>query len=327
MESWLIREENYASDMDTIVWPYLNERKREIQIKTKGGEAIAVYNYHADNAEKMVVISHGFTETAHKYAEVIYYFLIHGYEVYILEHTGHGNSYRMSEDLCKVHVDTYNRFVHDLLKVISFARHEHPELPLTLYGHSMGGGIAGVAAGRKPEWFDRVILSSPMVQPQTGNVPWIITKLLSAAACVVGKGENYVMGHGPYKGLEDFATSASMSEARFNYYQAYRVKEPKAQMSGASYGWLKAAVHIHEELIQKTYKKVKMPLLLVQAESDQSVRNDAQDHFMELLKNEPGNQARMVQIPGAKHEIFNAKDETLDIYWKEIFEKVQEESV
>lgn len=318
MENWLIREENYKEEMDTVVWPYLRERRRELRSCKKENEALAVYNYHADNASQVVVISHGFTETAHKYAEVIYYFLIHGYEVYILDHCGHGKSYRMVEDICKVHVDSYNRYVRDLMQVVSLARKEHPELPLTLYGHSMGGGIAGVAAGRKPEWFDRVILSSPMIQPQAGGIPWGVTALLAEGACLLGKSEEYIAGHGPYQGLEDFASSAAMSKARFDYYQAYRVQEPSAQTSGASYGWIRAAVHINRELMKETYKKLKMPFLLLQAESDQYVSNEAQERFMELLKKENGNCAEMVQISGTKHEIFNAQDETVDSYWKQI---------
>lgn len=319
MEKWLIREEHYAEDMDSIVWPYLKERKREFRIKTSDGKALAVYHYHADHPKQVVVISHGFTETAHKYAEVIYYFLLHGYEVYMPEHCGHGKSYRLTEDPCKVHVDSYNRYVNDLLKVVFYAKKSHKELPLTLFGHSMGGGIAAVTAGRKPEWFDRVILSSPMIQPKTNGIPWGIAEFCCMAACALGKAESYVFGHGPYKGLEEFAHSASKSKKRFDYYQAYRLKEPSAQMNGASFGWLRAAADIHKELMKESYKKLKMPLLLLQASSDQSVRNDAEDHFMELLNGVPGSQAVMYQIPGTKHEIFNSEDKTVNEYWKLIF--------
>lgn len=319
MESWLIHEEYYAEEMDQIVWPYLNERKKEMRLKTREGELLAVYHFYAEKPEQMVVISHGFTETAHKFAEVIYYFLIHGYDVYVLDHCGHGKSYRMVDDLCKVHIDTYHRYVRDLLKVTALARRENPDLPLTLYGHSMGGGIAALAAGRKPERFQRVILSSPMIQPQTGGIPWVVTEILSGVMCMLGQSRTYVFGHGPYKGLEDFESSASMSRARFDYYQAYRSTEPLAQMSGATFGWIRAAVQIHKELMKKTWKKLKMPLLILQAESDQSVRNDAEDKFMELIRSVDGNQAKMVQIPGSKHEIFNAGDQSVDSYWKQIF--------
>lgn len=61
------------------------------------------------------------------------------------EHCGHGRSYRMCSDtgdLSLVHVD-------DLLFVSRRAA-EFPELPVCLYGHSMGGGIAAAAAAQAP---------------------------------------------------------------------------------------------------------------------------------------------------------------------------------
>ncbi|MBQ0000584.1 MAG: alpha/beta hydrolase, partial [Clostridiales bacterium] len=242
------------------------------------------------------------------------------FDVYIVEHCGHGKSYRLLEsEPCKVYVDTYQRYVRDLLKVAALAKKENPELPLTLFGHSMGGGIAGVAAGRKPKWFDRVILSSPMIPPQTGGIPWGIAKALAHIACFFGRGKSWVFGHGPYKGLENFDTSASASRARFDYYQAYKNREATAQLSGATYGWIRAAAGIHRELMRKTIHRLHMPLLLVQAGSDQSVRNDAQDLFIELLQKDPDSDARMVQIPCSKHEIFNSPDEVYAGYLREIF--------
>ena len=51
-----------------------------------------------DMPKGVVVISHGFTESAVKYDEVAYYFLKEGYHVYIPEHCGHGRSYRLTAD-------------------------------------------------------------------------------------------------------------------------------------------------------------------------------------------------------------------------------------
>ena len=45
-----------------------------------------------------VVISYGFTENARKYSELIWYFLLDGYSVCVLEHRGHGYSVRDVDD-------------------------------------------------------------------------------------------------------------------------------------------------------------------------------------------------------------------------------------
>jgi lysophospholipase len=113
--------------------------------------------------------------------------------------------------------------------------------------------------------------------------------------------------------------SASTSPARFFYYQTYRKTTPHAQMNAPSYGWIREAGRLSRELFEKSCKNLHMPLLLIQAQTDHSVSNKAQERFMHLV-NENGGIGRMLCIPGAKHEIFNSSDEVVEIYWKSIFQ-------
>ena len=41
---------------------------------------------------------------------MIYYFLKAGYYVYMPEHMGHGQSYRLTSDPSLVHIDTWKRY-------------------------------------------------------------------------------------------------------------------------------------------------------------------------------------------------------------------------
>ena len=63
-----------------------------------------------------VVISYGFTENARKYSELIWYFLLDGYSVCVLEHRGHGFSVRDVDDPSVVWIDDWRRYVADLAK-------------------------------------------------------------------------------------------------------------------------------------------------------------------------------------------------------------------
>ena len=60
----------------------------------------------------------------------------------------------------------------------------------------------------KPEWFQHVILNSPMIRPHTANVPWEISASVSTLQCLIGKAEHYVLGQKPYEASETFETSA-----------------------------------------------------------------------------------------------------------------------
>lgn len=63
-----------------------------------------------------VVISHGFTEFAAKYAEMVWYFLLAGYSVCVFEHRGHGYSARDVDNSSLVWIDDWRRYVADLAK-------------------------------------------------------------------------------------------------------------------------------------------------------------------------------------------------------------------
>lgn len=65
-------------------YPFRNESKR-----ITGKIHMLQYLSDIDMPKGVVVISHGFTESAVKYDEVAYYFLKEGYHVYIPEHCGH----------------------------------------------------------------------------------------------------------------------------------------------------------------------------------------------------------------------------------------------
>ena len=128
--------------MQNGVEPYLAAHAEEFYWERESGHPIHVLRYRAFRPRGVVVISHGFTENAEKYKEIVYYFIKEHFHVYLPEHCGHGKSYRLVEDPSLVYVDSYHRYVEDLLFVARKAKAEACGLPLVLYSHSMGGGIA-----------------------------------------------------------------------------------------------------------------------------------------------------------------------------------------
>lgn len=319
MEKWILREENYVEQMEHVVEPYLQKRVTELWLEREEGKKIYCVRYQVHRPKGIVMISHGFTETAEKYKEIIFYFLKAGYHVYMPEHCGHGRSYRLTEDLSLVHVDTYQRYVKDFLFVCDRAKEEHPRLPLFLFGHSMGGGIAAAAAAERPELFRKIILSSPMIRPLTGRIPWHDARTIAAAFCKSGLPTHYVAGQKPYHGPGKFENSSSLSKASYEYYQEKRQKEPLFQMNGASYGWLYAAAVLNRDLQREASRKIKAPLLLFQAEQEHLVSKKEQVRFILRLNKHGAPYAKLVRVPGAKHEIFHSNDRILRAYWRMIF--------
>ncbi len=320
-KNFVLSEEKYFEEMRQRVLPYLVQRRKELWLEREPGKRQYCVRYLADEPVGTVVISHGFTETAEKYQEVVWYFLTHGYHVYVPEHCGHGYSYRLVEgDLSLVHVDHYERYVADLLAVAERAAKEQKGLPLFLYAHSMGGGVGAAVLSRQPELFARAVLSSPMIRPLTAGVPWPLAKLLAGALCGIGRADRYVPGGHAFDGKETFEDSASTCRERFEFYQKRRNEEPLYQMSAASCGWLHEAARLNRYLQTDGWRRVGTPLLIFQAEDDSFVWGSEQERFAEKVNRNGRTSARLVRVPETKHEIFNSSSNVLEQYWQEIFE-------
>lgn len=312
-------EEKYKENMQTVVLPYIKARETERFVERTLGEKLHLVTYQAENAKGSIVISHGFTESTVKFAEVIYYYLISGYHVYMADHCGHGLSYRMVKDMSLVHVDSYMRYVDDLLYIAHLCKNAYPDLPMYLYAHSMGGGVGATLIAKEPKLFTKAILTSPMIRPQTGNIPWTVTKLISLFMTITGREKNYVMGQKPYDGSMTFKDSCGSSEARFDYYKELQDENVHLQTCACSYAWIREAVKMNTFLRNEGWKKVEIPVLLMQAKEELLVSNPEQALYIQKIAQNGKSKAVLREVMNTRHEIYNATAEVQEGYWKQIF--------
>jgi len=85
----------------------------------------------------LVLLSHGLGEHVGRYDHVADALTARGFAMSGADHRGHGRS----EGL-RGHVDGFSQYTADLGRVLDAFRAEHPDLPVVLYGHSMGGLIS-----------------------------------------------------------------------------------------------------------------------------------------------------------------------------------------
>lgn len=312
----IIKEEKYIETMKKKVEPQLAARREEIWLENQPGRMLYCVHYRAEMPKGTILISHGFTETVEKYLECIYYFLQMSLNVFCIDHCGHGKSYRLTEDLSLVHIDRYERYVEDLIFTAEYAKERYKNQPLFLYGHSMGGGIAAAAAAKRSELFAKLILSSPMIRPETEPVPWILAKNLARVFCISGKETNYVTGQSPYQGPGHYEDSASASRVRFDYYEGKRYANPRYQMNAPSYGWLFQAARLNTYLMTKGWKHIRMPVLVFLAQQEKFVSNQEIGRFVEKVRR--CTKVEQVKMKNAKHEIYNSEESVQREYWKRI---------
>ncbi|MEU0738945.1 lysophospholipase [Streptomyces sp. NPDC006134] len=106
----------------------------------------------------VALLVHGYGEHIGRYEEVAGVLAGHGAAVFGPDHTGHGRS--AGE---RVLIEDFEEVVTDVHAVADLARTAHPDLPLVLIGHSMGGLIAARYAQRHPERLTALVLSGPVI--------------------------------------------------------------------------------------------------------------------------------------------------------------------
>ena len=220
-----ICENNYLQEMQDTVLPYLAARRKEEMLPSFDGKLLHVLTFRADTPHADAVIVHGFTESAEKYHEVVYYLLVSGMNVTIYDQRGHGKSYRAVEKTSLTHIEHFEEYVMDLEVIVRRIK-EQSNLPTYLIGHSMGGAVSALYLEKHPTDFDKAVLLSPMIAPATGSTPAWVAKAICRTAILFGKSRKRVFVSTDYPGYEKFEDACSSSEIRFQYYNAIKSTHP-----------------------------------------------------------------------------------------------------
>lgn len=107
-------------------------------IKSKDGTRLEGKSWIPEgNMEAVVCLVHGLGEHIGRYDEVGK--IMNGKQIGVLgiDLRGHGES-----DGKRGHTPTYDHLLDDVQALLDHAKSTHPEVPMVLYGHSLGGNIA-----------------------------------------------------------------------------------------------------------------------------------------------------------------------------------------
>jgi alpha-beta hydrolase superfamily lysophospholipase len=127
----------------------------------------------------IIVVAHGLAEHGGRYATLANRLVEKGYAVYAIDHRGHGRSSGR-----RANIDKFDYLVSDLGTFIGRAQREHPDTPVILLGHSMGGAIALACALKHHRVLRALVLSAPALSAgqSVSALKLLIVKLLSAVS-------------------------------------------------------------------------------------------------------------------------------------------------
>lgn len=106
----------------------------------------------------IIQISHGMAEHHSRYEDFISYLNDNGYAVFINDHLGHGKSVTDDSQLGFFgEKDGWKNLVDDVKILTEIAKNELPDIPVILFGHSMGSFIARLYSSIYGNMIDGVV--------------------------------------------------------------------------------------------------------------------------------------------------------------------------
>jgi alpha-beta hydrolase superfamily lysophospholipase len=140
-----------------------------------GREHFAVYWTPDSTISALLIMTHGHGEHIRRYKHVGEALADRGIQCLGYDLRGHGESPGK-----RGYIENWSDYRDDLAAISNEAKLNAPDVPVFLYGHSLGGNICLDYALRAPEAFQGVIASAPAIgKPAIPEYLFLIARLLS----------------------------------------------------------------------------------------------------------------------------------------------------
>ena len=259
-----------------------------------------------------VCVFQGRAEFIEKYFEVVRDLRARGFAVATLDWRGQGLSQRALRDPFKGHVCEFLR-IHDRPRDLhEGGRAARLSAAAFALAHSMGAAVLIQAAAKGHRWFDRMVLTAPMIR-LTNRRLLGLAPTFARVLRLAGRGGGYVPGGGAtVMAAEPFVGNPITSDpVRFARTAAVLETEPALGLGSPTVGWADAAFRVMGQLQSHAYPgRIRQPILIVAAGRDELVSTAAIETFAIHLR-----AGSHLIVAGALHEILMEQDQYRNQFW------------
>jgi lysophospholipase len=275
-------------------------------LKTKDGVSLRFARFAPPPGRKgTVCIFQGRAEFIEKYFETVRDLRARGFAVATLDWRGQGGSERLLSDPFKGHIRNFLDYEND---VEAFMREiVLPDCPPPHYAiaHSMGASVMLRMSFKGQRWFDRVVMSAPMIALSTKTYPRFARPAMKIMR-MAGMGRSYIPGgDATVMAAQSFIGNPVTSDP-VRHARTVAILEAKRSLGiGApTVGWAAAAFDAMDQFRQPRFTAgLRQPMVLVAAGRDEIISTLATEEFGLRLRTG----AHLI-VNGAKHELLMEQD-------------------
>lgn len=264
-----------------------------------------------------VVMLGGRGEFIEKHFETYADLLDRGFGVAAMDWRGQGLSARASHPPGKDHLLDYRLRRADLDCFFRLIVRQKMPPPYYAIAHSMGGHILAHHLHDHPNAVQRAVLCSPMIGLDFAPPLRPLIGVMTAIMHGLGRDDAFLPGQGPYRGeRRGYESRAFLTSDRERYEDegAAIALNPALAPGGMTFGWLRATRQSIAALMAPGYPEaIATPLLILMAGDDRLVSNRAIAAFAARAP-----QAKLVEIPQARHELLKENDTIRRRVWGQI---------
>lgn len=283
------------------------------ELTTRDGVKIRFARWSPTGPRKgTVCLFGGRTEMIEKYFEVIGELRERGFAVATMDWRGQGGSQRMLADPRKGYVRSFDDYQLDL--EVFMREVVLPDCPAPIFGlaHSMGAAILLEAVHQGRRWFDRVVLSSPMIG-LVGVLAGPSIRAFARIGTLIGLGKSYAPRGGSFSFANRPFLGNKVTSDPVRYQRTASIVDaaPQLGLGSPTLAWAAAAYNLIDTLADPLYPTaLRQPMLILAAGEDGIVSTPATERFSVRLR-----AGSHLIVAGSQHEIMMERDAYRSQFW------------
>ena len=247
-----------------------------------------------------------------KYFEVVEELRRRGFAVTVHDWRGQGGSERRLRNPRKGYVRSFDEYQLDLEALIRDVVLPDCPPPMFALAHSTGGLILLEAVKQGRRWFDRAVMTAPLLR-FAGMRGGPIVPFLTNVSRLVGLGRMYVPGGGPEPIVFGpfLGNRATSDPVRYERSASIIQSAPNLAIGSPTIAWAHAAFDVMDRVADPSYAgEIRQPLLIIAAGRDEIVSNAAIERFATRLR-----AGAHLVVAGSRHEILMERDVFRGQFW------------